>query len=217
MPSTNDETLDAGFSERLRDASWAAHKHAEQSEFVGRLFAGELPESAFARLAAQHYFVYRELEDASRAMAADPVAGLFVFESLYRVPSLEVDLGDLFGPTWADVIEPTAVTEEYCARLRSKAGTWPGGFIAHHYVRYLGDLSGGQIIRRVIEKAYGPDAKGTAFYDFADIPNIKEFKESYRRLLDSQPWPEDETGMIIDEVLVAYDLNARMFDALPLA
>jgi heme oxygenase len=212
----HDETLDTRFSARLRDASWGAHKHAEQSEFMGLLFAGTLPQSAFARLTAQHYFVYRELETASAVMAGDPVAGPFVFESLYRLGGLTTDLTDLYGPDWAATIEPTSVTTEYCDRLRTVAAVSPAGFIAHHYVRYLGDLSGGQIIRRVLEKAYGAQASGTAFYQFDKVDNIQAFKESYRDLLDSEPWPAEDAELIVNEVLVAYDLNARMIDSLPL-
>lgn len=212
-----DESLETGFSARLRDASWGAHKHAEQSEFMRVLFGGTLPLPAFARLTAQHFFVYRELEAASDTMATDPVAGPFVTDALYRVPSLQADLTELYGVEWESLIEPTSVTNEYCERVRNVAATWPGGFIAHHYVRYLGDLSGGQIIRRVLERAYGPDAPGLAFYRFDKLESIQDFKESYRGLLDAMPWPTDDTERIIAEVLTAYDLNARMIDALPLA
>lgn len=61
--------------------------------------------------------------------------------------------------------------------------------LAHAYVRYLGDLSGGQFIRRRIAKAYGlEDSAGVSFYDFkklgsnesSTIGDMKKIKEWYR-------------------------------------
>ena len=35
--------------------------------------------------------------------------------------------------------------------------------IAHHYTRYLGDLSGGQILKNIAQKALNLDQQGLAF------------------------------------------------------
>lgn len=67
----------------------------------------------------------------------------------------------------------------------------PSALLAHAYVRYLGDLSGGQIIRRRIAKAYDLDVVsglGTEFYGFqklggggvAGIGDMGHIKEWYR-------------------------------------
>lgn len=47
--------------------------------------------------------------------------------------------------------------------------------LAHAYVRYMGDLSGGQIIRNKIVKAYDlPDSgAGASFYDFKSLENSR--------------------------------------------
>ena len=85
------------------------------------------------------------------------------------------------------------------------ARTWPAGYVAHHYTRYLGDLSGGQVIGRRMAELLGEPERGTAFYRFAEIQQPKRFKDEYRRLLDAAPWDDDESGRVIDEVRVAYD------------
>jgi len=69
----------------------------------------------------------------------------------------------------------------------------PSPLLAHSYVRYLGDLSGGQSIKRVISKAYGLDpedenALGVSFYVFkelrgsqpATIGEMKKIKDWFR-------------------------------------
>ena len=64
------------------------------------------------------------------------------------------------------------------------AATWPGGFVAHHYTRYLGDLSGGIFIGRVMQRRFGFDTNGIGFYLFADIADPRAFKDVYREQLD---------------------------------
>src|ERR1700742_4490548 len=171
MPVVQGETRsELSFSERIKAASWTAHRHAEESTFVHALLAGELSRADYARMVAQHYFVYDALEAGALVMAEDAIAGTFVHPALARVPALAPDLAFLVGPDWRAEITPTAATAEYCARLREIVTTWPGGFVAHHYVRYMGDLSGGQVIRRVVQRTYAlEDNEGAAFYVFDDI------------------------------------------------
>ena len=78
-------------------------------------------------------------------------------------------------------------------------------------MRYLGDLSGGQMLRGTIEQVYGIDASsGTAFYDFSRIPDLTAFKEAYRARLDAAPWDDEERARIIDEVLAGYRWNTEV-------
>ena len=215
MAMTHDEPSALTFSEAIKAASWNAHEHAEHSQFMQDLLAGRLDRAAYAQLVAQHYFPYKVLEDASRTMAADPVGRPFVFPELYRVPSLEADLAALLGPGWADRIAPTADTAAYCERLSAACFDWPGGYVAHHYVRYMGDLSGGQVIRRIVERTYElVDHEGTSFYVFDGLGDLKAFKERYRDLLDAAPWGAEERERIVDEILLAYRLNTEVLEGL---
>jgi heme oxygenase (biliverdin-producing, ferredoxin) len=200
----------APFSEAVKAASWEVHEHAEHSRFMQDLMAGRLDRAAYGRLVVQQYFAYRDLEAASRHMAHDPVGSRFVFPELYRLDALESDLEALIGRGWRAGIEPTPATVAYCERLRAVGATDPGAYVAHHYVRYMGDLSGGQVIRRVVERTYGiVDHAGTSFYVFDGV-DPKAFKEQYRLRLDATPWSEPEKTRIIDEVLLAYRLNTEV-------
>lgn len=212
---TTDGLAQRSFSEAIKAASWQAHGHAEQSAYLKELLAGNLSRAAYAELVAQQRFVYLVLEDAARTMRDDPQAGPFVDDALERGPALDADLAHLLGPGWADDLEPTAATAEYCDRLRQVVYDWPGGFVAHHYVRYLGDLSGGQVIGRILARVYGiDDGRGLAFYRFDGISDPKSWKQAYRDRLDATPWDGDERARITDEVLVAYRLNTDLLDGL---
>jgi heme oxygenase len=52
----------------------------------------------------------------------------------------------------------------------------PSALLAHSYVRYLGDLSGGQSMRRTVAKAYNLDETvglGISFYWFKELRSSK--------------------------------------------
>lgn len=212
---TTTESAPTRFTERIREATWDAHEDAAGSGFMTRLISGELPVEAYRDLVVQHWFAYVDLEAAATAMADDPVAGRFVFDELTRLPALEADLEALIGPDWRDQVTPSPQTEAYCARLREVGSTWPGGFVAHHYTRYLGDLSGGQMIGPAIERTYGfEEHAGTGFYVFDRIDDLKAFKNDYRELLDTSGWDDDEQARIIDEMLAAYRHNGAVLEQL---
>jgi heme oxygenase len=199
------------FTARIRSATWPHHERAAASRFMGELVAGRLDRAAYADLVAQHWFVYRVLEEAAATHRSDPVAGRFVVDGLERVGALEADLLTLVGPRWAREVTASDATIEYCDRMRAVCFDWPGGFVAHHYTRYLGDLSGGQIIRRALERAYERRGEaGIAFYVFDDLGDLDAFKQQYRANLDAAPWDAAEQTRVIDEMLVAYDHNERV-------
>lgn len=201
--------IETTFSERLREATKDAHMGAQSSAFVRDLFAGKLNRSLYARMVAQHYFIYSALEETSMAMSGDAVASPFISTELTRVPSLERDLEFLLGDGWREQIAPITATAVYVERIASTAGD-SAGFVAHHYVRYLGDLSGGQHIARAVAKVLELGADGVRFYHFDEIDEPSVFKERYRKALNEAAWDESRRQTLIAEALTAYDLNTQV-------
>ncbi|WP_396641101.1 heme oxygenase (biliverdin-producing) [Microbacterium sp.] len=202
------------FSTLLRQRSSGAHSASEGEGFMSGLLKGEGTRDDYISLVAQHYFIYRALETAAGRMSADPVAAPFISERLTRLPALEADLEFLVGPDWADSIHPLPTTERYVARIEEVGSTWPGGFIAHHYTRYLGDLSGGIFIGRIMQRRFGFETNGVGFYVFDDIADPRAFKDVYREQLDAAPWDDEERERVVDEVLRAYQFNTDLFQDL---
>ncbi|MFF2204570.1 heme oxygenase (biliverdin-producing) [Streptomyces sp. NPDC058145] len=204
------------FSTVIRTASHQQHVVAETSSFMSDLLGGRLGVAAYARYTEQLWFVYEALESATGRLAADPVAGPFIRSELLRLPALERDLAHLRGPRWRSEVSALPATEAYADRVRECAERWPGGYVAHHYTRYLGDLSGGQIIRDRAEKTWGFARKGDGvrFYVFEDISNPAAFKRSYRELLDAVDADELERQRIVTECKRAFALNTAVFQAL---
>jgi heme oxygenase len=69
---------------------------------------------------------------------------------------------------------------EYVTHLQALSDSAdPSLLLAHTYVRYLGDLSGGRVIRHRVAKAYGIDmasGEGVKFYDFKSLDATKPHK-----------------------------------------
>jgi heme oxygenase len=204
------------FSTRLRRATMVEHREAETRSFISRLMAGAVPMAGFAALTAQYLAVYRELEAAADRMRSEtgPLraeAAGFADPALTRVPSLEADLAHLYGPDWESTVTVLDSTRAYADRLRVLAAGSPTHFIAHHYVRYLGDLSGGQMIGRTLSNLYGLDESGTSFYRFDKITDARAYKIAYRQRLNALNLPEDEATTLIDEAQLAFRYNAAVF------
>ena len=206
MTSTADRTGAESLSVRLRAATRAEHDAAQSDGFLEKLMAGGLPRAAYADLVAQHFFIYESLESAAEAMADDPVAGVFAFPGLIRMPSLLADLEFLHGPGWADRIAALPATASYCARLRRVAFDRSWGFVAHHYTRYLGDLSGGQYVGQAVADVYDLERAGGTFFTFDDV-DPPAFRTRYRQLLDAVSWQPAEEQCFLAEVSEAYRLN----------
>ncbi|MFF2751686.1 heme oxygenase (biliverdin-producing) [Kitasatospora sp. NPDC058048] len=205
----------APFSTVLRTASSEEHEAAEQSTFMSRLLGGRLGIEAYADLTGQLWFVYRALEERAEQLARHPLAGPFIDRALLRTPAVERDLAHLRGPDWRDGLAPLPATAAYVARVEELAATWPAGYLAHHYTRYLGDLSGGQIIRGVAEKTWGFERKGDGvrFYVFEEVDNPAAFKREYRAKLDAagEAMDEVERRRVVEECKRAFVLNGAVF------
>ncbi|WP_020669998.1 heme oxygenase (biliverdin-producing) [Amycolatopsis nigrescens] len=215
VPATTETRVDqTPFSKRLRASTLRVHDRANHSLYMEALLGGALTLPGYTKLAIQYYFVYQAIEKASDAMAGDPVGGPFVFDELRRMPALARDLAYLVGPDWAAEIQPLEATKAYVRRIETVAHDWPGGYVAHHYTRYLGDIAGGQVIRKLLERNYDVAEAGSLFYHFDEIGSAPAFRDHYRAKLDTAPWDEAERARVVEEALVAFECNVAVFDEL---
>ena len=208
------DLAEGNLSARLREATSEEHERTESSPFVVALLAGELDRDAYTALLGQSYFFYSVLEEAGERWRGDAVVGPFVSDALLRRSALEADLAWLRGPGWRDEIAPLPATGRYVDRLQQVCFSSRSAFVAHHYTRYLGDLSGGQIIRSKLRAIYGLTGDGVRFYLFDQIAKPKVFKDSYRALIDAVPWAGGEQSNLLAEANEAFRLNRAVFDDL---
>lgn len=205
-------TIEKSLSTTLRECTSAAHTDAEESPFMSLLLEGKLGTEAVVAYTGQLWFVYAALEQSVRAVAQQPFMVLAADVRLERRESLEDDLRELLGAGWRAELEAGPGTVEYVDRLirLSEEGD-ELGLIAHHYVRYMGDLSGGQIIARILNRSYGIGEQALSFYDFADIGKIKPYRDGYRSRLDGLELTEGQVAHLVAEANRAFALNGGVF------
>lgn len=204
------------FSTQIRSATARQHADAENSRFLTDMLGGALGVDSYHRYTGQLWFVYRALEARWDTLADDAIARPFIRPELARTAALERDLAHLIGPRWRADLTPLPATAAYAARIDECARDWPAGYIAHHYTRYLGDLSGGQVIRGTAEKLWDLPHRGDGvrFYVFDNVGNPAAFKREYRGLLDRLPLDDLERRRVLDEGRRAFAMNTALFQEL---
>lgn len=202
------------FAQQLRNATWSDHGDSEGTSFMADIMRGRASREDYIALVAQHYYMYEVLEEVSEALWGDERYAGFHPRELLRKELLVRDLKHLLGEGWREQISALPATEAYTTRMREVSlEGWVPGIVAHHYTRYLGDLSGGQYIAKRVGKQFGFSDAGIAFYDFGALASIAGFKESYRTLLDAlgEQLDDRERALMTDEVRDAYRHNTAVF------
>ncbi len=203
------------FALQLKTETKKSHTAAENTKFVGSFLRGVVSEESYKQLVANFYFIYRAMEEEVDKLKEDPIVSKIAYDELNRVNNLERDLRYFYGPNWRALITPSDACQQYVNRIREVADEDPELLVGHHYTRYLGDLSGGQILRGIAEKALNlPKGEGLYFYEFEKIEDKKEFKTKYRASLNELPINQSQANAIINEANYAFRLNMYMFDEL---
>ncbi|WP_043641860.1 heme oxygenase (biliverdin-producing) [Nocardioides alkalitolerans] len=200
--------LDAPLSTAMREGSQAEHTAAEGSSFMAELLGGRVNEAGYTAYLLRLRQVYAALEATARATASDPAVAAVFDPGLERLAAIDADL-DHWAPAGPRTVDSPAASA-YAERV-TNATTWAPLFVAHHYTRYLGDLSGGQAIGRILDRTFELGGAGVAFYAFPAIPKPKPYKDAYRARLDGLNLDADEKQRVVAEVKAAFGLNQALF------
>ena len=196
----------------LKEGTKESHSAAENTKFVASFLRGVVDYEEYRKLLTNFYYVYDTMEQRIRE-TEDPMVQAIKSEDLERKEAIERDLEYYYGSDWKDKQIPSEACNTYCHRINEIAEKDPYLLVAHHYTRYIGDLSGGKILREITARVLKPPAgKGLDFYEFPSIPNAKLFKQNYRAVLDNLGTDSSQENALITEANYAFRLNMYMFD-----
>ncbi|KAI9493357.1 heme oxygenase-domain-containing protein [Zychaea mexicana] len=210
----------------MREGTMAAHKAAENSVFTKRFLKGEINRDEYGRYITSLYFVYKSMESLLEKHKDNLAIKTIYFPvELNRVHALLQDLEFYYGKDKvSQVTDPATMTpavKEYVEAMELACEVNPALLVAHSYSRYLGDLSGGQILAKRLKKHIlglsegdgdWDSDEGLHFYDFANIGNQSAFKNEYRERLNRAPVDKRTRDLIVTEAIRSFEVNIAVFD-----
>ena len=204
--------MSSNLAVKLREGTKKSHTMAENVGFIKCFLKGTVEKNSYRKLVANLYFVYSAIEAEMELHKAHPIVSKFYFSELNRKQSLESDLAFYYGANWRDQVAPSAAAQVYVKRIHEIGQTAPELLAAHSYTRYLGDLSGGQILKGIAVRGMNlAEGEGTAFYTFDHISDEKAFKAKYRQAMNDLDLDEATQDRIVEEANDAFGLNMKMF------
>ncbi|MEM7677300.1 MAG: biliverdin-producing heme oxygenase [Myxococcota bacterium] len=198
-------------SVRLKEGTKVAHTQAEESPFIRRFFTGQIDRSTYTALLHRLLPIYRALEAPSGR--AHIVYDTVDIDLMARATAIEDDL-TFFGQDPL-AFPPSPSVQRYVERINYAAEHAPHLYLAHAYTRYLGDLSGGQVLKKIVQKTFGLcDGEGVSFYLFPKIPHLHAFKQTFRKGIDALLLSEIQHAEVVDEAVLSFSMNRSIFDEL---
>ena len=213
-----ESTFEAGsLRDVLKRGTKDIHSVAD-SLFTDELVKKKISVKTYREFLSQLYFLYCAMEEGLDRNKEHFLVGPVHFpDELNRKANLERDLEYLYGESWETDIKCLPATEAYVQRIKEIASSdAPERLISHAYVRYLGDVSGGQILKKIIRRMYSfpEDGSGIRFYEFANISEIPKFKEFYNIRMNALEVDDEGRQRLLDEAKVAYENNIAIFRAI---
>jgi len=176
----------------IKEATKEQHRNAEQQEFVKTLISGEIHPRLYATFLYNLSHCYAALEKWSQYQ------GLFDrLPNIERAEKLANDCQDL----WVRITPQPEITDstkrymEHIDNIRRE----PAKLFAHVYVRYLGDLYGGQMI-----KTRTPSAN-----TYLDFDNPKELIQVIKETINS--YMLTDTNDVIAEAKICFEYATELF------
>lgn len=206
--------MSVNLATQLREGTKKSHSMAENVGFVKCFLKGVVEKTSYRKLVGNLYFVYSAIEEEMGKLRNHPIVSKIYYPELNRKHSLEQDLQFYYGPNWRQEVKISPAGQAYVERIHAIAATEPELLVAHSYTRYLGDLSGGQILKKIAQNAMNLQDGGTAFYEFAGIPDEKAFKNIYRQAMNDLPIEQATADRIVEEANAAFGMNMKMFNEL---
>lgn len=203
-------------AERFKTQTSETHNVLERHPFLVALCKEQLtPVQYFSHLIDLHC-VYESLERAlAYSQSKEPRLKELSFSGLERATSIKQDM---LCPAFSGLYgSPSLQAKNYRKHLETLAKEHPLLLLAHVYTRYLGDLSGGMMLKKHIESQW-PQAIN--FYNFevllqeCAVESVKAFKDLFKAKLNSLEVTAKEQHDLIEEANVAFSLSGKLFDSI---
>ena len=136
----------------LKELTWKQHHNAERQKFAGVLMSGKITKKVYMRYLLNQHYCYSALENHSEFKLPD--------DRLKRSDKIRKDIEELLYQMTGVYVESPHEHAGLLFELKQSSLDYGNyveeniktyeQFMAHVYVRYLGDLRGGQMIKKKV-------------------------------------------------------------------
>jgi heme oxygenase len=191
---------------RLHGRIGAAHHQAEGMAFSRSLLAGQAQPVQLAGLIRALAPAYDLIEARGPLLAAALGAEGFPWADLARSQALHQDIARLAVVPATPASAAAPIWLEHLQRLAQQA---PHRFMAHVYVRYGGDLSGGQQLAEQANAILaGHGLPSLRFWAFQRP--IPELKQELHDAIERMDLSDDEERGLLEESVIAFHDTQRL-------
>ncbi len=200
----------------MRDRTRELHTRAERSGIIAEILHDRGSLGGYALFLRNILPAYQQMEQGLEQKKNGALACVARPE-LYRAAAIEFDLLHLEGPNWHQRLPLLPAGARYAERIAVASEGDGTRLIGHAYARYLGDLSGGQILKRLLARSLALKPLALSFYDFPDIPDADAFKSVFRNGIDEAASQIADVTAVIDEAFIAFELNIELSESVAAA
>lgn len=186
---------------------------AERSGVIRGILRGQVERAAYTLLLRNLLPAYEAMEAGLERHRSSPLPGGLARGEVYRAASLADDLTALAGADWREAVPVLQQGRDYAARVAAAAAGDGRLLVPHAYVRYLGDLNGGQVLKRLVARALGLGGEALTFYEFPAISDLVAFRTAYRAAVDRAGQQAVQLEPLVAEAAEAFRLNIALSEA----
>lgn len=195
------------FARRLKEATRDQHGELDKSSFGQKLANNTVSKEEYTKYLVSLLAIYEPLEielKGEKTLTALNIPGLF------RAEALKNDLKFFNG----EKVDSPKAAEEYRTHLEEIGRSAPHCLIAHAYVRYMGDLFGGQLFGRQFVERW---EEGTSFYQFDqlcedyELKSPQKFVNKFRKILNGIELTQKQEEEVCEETRWAFQQHIQIF------
>lgn len=193
----------------LREETSDLHRQAEETGIVRQIISGNVDRRLYAVYLRNLLPAYQQLEKGLEKAAGHPALRRARQPSLYRSAAVVEDLMALSGEDWQSQLLMLDSGVRYAEDI-SAASVRGSALIAHAYVRFLGDLNGGLMIRKILADRGRFTANELKFFDYAGLASLPKAAMRYRTAINDAGQHIDQWDEIVAEACLAFRRNTEI-------